>query len=432
MLYRSMCETSLQDTTTTKRRRAPSSRKSSLAIVALLALSACCGRGVAQDGDLSSSVPLDAPQLTSRTYYDGAETLGRVGHEAILRRDILHQIKKFAHMQYLDEIEKVPEESREEVRQSYKEGILNQYLNNDQIFSQILDMHIRKLLFYNDYVVSRPKDQVKEQTEQLEKEFDKKMLPDLMEKFHCKNVRELEIYFENEIQSDFAQERRIFLQQTLGELWMNYNLGEEDFEPTLTDLKRYYDANKDNYRTEEKVSWQGMTVYYGMDVKRSKSDARKKIAHMGNAVQSASPHDQERVFAEVAKIDSEDSFADKGGLRSDTHRGDLRSKEIEDAIFSKDLPIGSMSKIFENEYSFTIVRVIDREFQRVKSFMEVQEQVREDLIAARTEAMKKKYEDKLSERFKVEIYTLTPEEREKCFRSAKREETSATGRASVY
>lgn len=429
MFSRSMCEIILQ-THTTRPELHASFRLSVFVFLVFLASSFCC-QAQAQENE-TTSVPIETPQLTSRTYYDGAETLGRVGHEAILRRDILHQLKKFAHMQYLEEIEKIPEEAREEVRQSYKEGILNQYLNNDQIFSQILDMHIRKLLFYCDYVVSRPKDQVKEQTEQLEKEFDAKMLPEMMQKFHCKNIRELEIYFENEIQSDFAQEKRIFLQQTLGELWMNYNLGEEDFEPTLTDLKRYYDANQDSYRTEDRVRWQGMTVYYGMDVKRSKSDARKKIAHMGNAVQNASPQEQEKVFAEVAKIDSEDSFAAQGGLRLETRRGDLRSQEIENAIFSKELPVGSLSKILENDYSFTIVRVIDREFQHVKSFQEVQEQVRKDLIEARTEAMKKKYEDRLSERFKVEIYTLTQEEREKCFRSAEREETSATGRKNFY
>lgn len=391
-------------------------------------------RIVAQEFDFSSSVPMESANLASRTYYDGAETLGRVGHEAILRRDILHQIKKFAHTQYLEEIEKVPEEERENVRQSYKEGILNQYLNSEQLFSQVLDNHIRKLLFYNDYIVSRPKDQVKEQTLQLEKEFDKKMLPELFEKFHCKSVKELEEYFEYEIQSDFAQEKRIFLQQTLGELWMNYNLGEEDFTPTLTDLKRYYGANRKNYEVVDRARYQAMTVYYGINVKKTKEEARKKLAHMGNAVQECKLQDQEKMFAEVCRVDSEDSFASKGGFRDWTFRGELRSKQIENAIFNPELPIGAMSRIIEDDVanSMTIIRIVERELKRTKSFKEVQEQVREDLINARTEAMKKKYEEKLSERFKVEIYALTTEEREKYLQSAKREEMSATGREPIY
>ncbi len=383
-----------------------------------------------QDVNLSSSVPIDEPNLATRTYYDGAETLGRVGHVAILRRDVQHQIKKFAHRRYLELIEDVPEEEREKVRKEYKEGILKQCLNDERLFSQILDSYIRSLLFYNDYVVSRPKDQVEEQTRQLEKEFDKKVLPELEETFHCKNVRELEEYFENEIQSDFAQEKRIFLQQTLGDLWMSYNLGEEDFEPTLSELKRYYEAHLDKYGVEDKARWQAMTVYYGQD--RSLDDARKKIAHMGNAVQGAPTKNQEALFAEVCRIDSEDSFADDGGYRDWTTRGVLGSKQIEAAIFNKELPVGAMSRILEDDSSLTIVRVVEREFKRTKSFSEVQDQVREDLIEARTEAMKKKYEEKLSERFKVEIYAVTPEERERCFRSAQREETSATGRANVY
>lgn len=400
------------------------------AFVSLFAFALMENVALTQDYELSSTVPIDTPNISSRTYYDGAETLGRVGHEAILRRDILHQIKKGAHLQYLEEIEKVPEDKREEVRQQYKEGILNQYLNSDVVFSQILDNHIRKLLFYNDYVVSRPKDQVKEQTAQLEKEFDKKVLPDLMEKCHCKNLKELTEYFENEIQSDFEQEKRIFLQQTLGELWMNYNLGEEDFEPTLTDLKRYYDANSSLYSIEDKVRWQSMTVYYGSD--KTKDEARKKIAHMGNSVQDVKLKDQEKMFAEVCRVDSEDSYADQGGVHDWTARGVIRAKQVEDAVFSKDLPVGSMSKIIETDSSFTIVRVLERELERTKSFSEVQDQVRDNLIEARTEAMKKKYEEKLAERFKVEIYALTPEDREKCFRSAPREATSATGRAPVY
>ncbi|MBP5622689.1 MAG: peptidyl-prolyl cis-trans isomerase, partial [Thermoguttaceae bacterium] len=322
------------------------------------------------------------------------------------------------------------EEEREKVRQEYKEGVLKQCLNDERLFSQILDSYIRSLLFYNDYVVSRPKDQVEEQTKQLEKEFDRKVLPELEETFHCKSVRELEEYFENEIQSDFAQEKRIFLQQTLGDLWMSYNLGEEDFEPTLSELKRYYEAHLDNYGVEDKARWQAMTVYYGRD--RSLDDARKKIVHMGNAVQSAPPKDQESLFAEVCRIDSEDSFAKDGGYRDWTTRGVLGSKQIEAAIFSKELPVGAMSRILEGDSSLTIVRVVEREFKRTKSFSEVQDQVRDDLIEARTEAMKKKYEEKLSERFKVEIYAISPEERERCFRSAQREETSATGRAAVY
>lgn len=384
----------------------------------------------AQEFDLSSSLPVESSNLATRTYYDGAETLGRVGHEAILRRDILHQIKKFAHMRYLEEIEKIPEEEREKVRKDYKEGILNQFLNSEQLFSQVLDSHIRSLLFYNDYVISRPKDQVEEQTQQLEKEFDKKVLPELLSTFNCKNVRELEKYFENEIQSDFMQEKRIFMQQTLGELWMSYNLGEEDFEPTLSDLKRYYDVHLEQYRVEDQARWQGMTVYYGRG--RSIDEARRKIAHMGNAVQSAPQKDQEAMFAQVCRIDSEDSFATEGGYRDWTTRGVLGSKQIEEAIFNPELPIGALSRILEDDNSLTILRVVGREFERTKSFPEVQEQVREELIEERTEAMKKKYEERLSERFKVEIYAITPEERERYFHSAQREETSATGRAAVY
>lgn len=391
-----------------------------------------CQQGIrpahAQDSE-QSAVPVQSNLLT-RTYYDGAETIGRVGQVAILRRDILHQIKKVAHMQYLAEMEKLPEEEREKRKQDYKEGILNGYLNSSEIYSQVLDQHIRKLLFYNDYVVSRPKDQVKEQTTQLEKEFDSKYVPELEKQFGCKTIKELEEYFETEIQSDFAQEKCIFIQQTLGELWMNYNLGEEDFNPTLSDLRRYYDANQNQYKVPPKINWQAMTVYYGR--KRSREEARRKIIHMGNAVQNAAPQEQEKLFAEVCRIDSEDAFAKDGGYRESTERGMLRSEKVDNAVFSEELPVGALSQIIDDQSSFTILRVVSREREHVKPFSEVQEEVREKLLEDRTEAMKKKYEERLGARFSVEIYALTKEERERCFRSANREELSATGRKAVY
>lgn len=377
----------------------------------------------AQDPELS--VPAQS-NLMTRTYYDGAETIGRVGQVAILRRDVLHQIKKIAHMQYLAEIEKLPEEEREAHRQEYKEGYLNGFLNSDVAYSQVLDEHIRKLLFYNDYVVSRPKDQVKEQTTQLEKEFDTKYVPELENQFHCANLKELENYFETEIQTDFAQEKRIFIQQTLGELWMNFNLGEEDFTPTLVELRRYYDANRDDYKIAPKIKWQAMTVYYG--AKRPKEDAKRKIVHMGNAVQNAAPQDREAVFAEVCRIDSEDAFAKDGGYRESSERGMLRSEKVEDAVFSDELPVGALSQIIDDQSSFTILRVVSREKERTRPFYEVQEEVRKKLVEDRTEAKKKQYEERLIERFSVEIYAVTKEERERLFRSADRRELSATGR----
>ncbi len=389
-----------------------------------------CGCGVSyaqQNAANSSNLPTDNLQMESRTYYDGAETLGRVGHVAILRRDIFHQIKKFANIQYLTELEKLPDDASDEQKKEMKEAILKGYLNSSDFYSQVLDEHIRLLLFYNDYVVSRPKDQVKEQTEHLVGEFNSKVVPELLNQFHCKNVNELEEYYEKEIESDFEQERRIFVQQQLAVAWMQFNLGEEEFTPTLLDVRRYYEANRDEFKTTAQIRWQSMTVFFGAN--RSKEDARRKIAHMGNAVQSAPRNSQEAMFAKVCRVDSEDSFASQGGYRVSTERGALKSQQVEDAVFSSDLPVGEMSRIIEDTSSFTIVRVIERKEERIKGFYEVQEEARAKLVAARTEAMKKKYEERLTERFSVEIYALTQADRENFFRSAKKEETSATGRA---
>ncbi|MCF0234459.1 MAG: peptidyl-prolyl cis-trans isomerase [Thermoguttaceae bacterium] len=365
--------------------------------------------------------------LASRTYYDGAETIGRVGHEAILRRDIVHQLKKFAVTQYLEEIQKIPEDKREEYGPKMKAAILESFLNSEKLYSQILDNHIRKLLFYNDYVVSRPKSQIEEQTKQLEKEFDAKVVPELMTTFNCKSLHDLQDYYRDELQSDFMQEKRIFLQHTLGELWKNFNLGEEQFDPSAVDLRRYYEANLDEYRSEPRARWQAMTVMFGR--KRTKEEATRKIAHMGNAVQSEpDPQKREALFAEVCRVDSEDVFAQNGGYRDWTAPGSLRSEVVEEAIFSETLPVGAMSRILEDASSLTIVRVIERIPAKVKPFSEVQESVREKLIEDRRQAMATLYEEKLSERFSIEIYAIAPDERREWTHTAEASEISASGR----
>ena len=64
---------------------------------------------VSMTGEGAYSMKISPPVMSSRIYYEGSETLGRVGHEAILKRDIFHQIRKYAYLEFLRLRDEAPE-----------------------------------------------------------------------------------------------------------------------------------------------------------------------------------------------------------------------------------------------------------------------------------------------------------------------------------
>ena len=117
-----------------------------------------------------------------------------------------------------------------------------------------------------------------------------------------------------------------------------------------------------------------MTVYFSNHPTRDEAD--NKIAYMGNAVKSATDREgQESACAKVARTDSEDMFASKGGDCGWTERGKLSSEIIDQALFSDELPIGALSRILEDDSGLSIVCVLERQREGWTPFVEVQEEI---------------------------------------------------------
>ena len=376
------------------------------------------------NGDFSFSPSV----LAARTYYEGAETLGRVGYEPILKRDILHQMKKFAYLEFMKMKKEAPPEAQEQFTEALFEKYRAEFIAREDIYTQILDEYIRKLLFYNDYVISRSKEEVTEMKKNMNKAYEKEYLPHLMEMMGCTDYDELETIFKEKLDCTLEQEKRLFAQEMLGNSWLEYNLGADQYQPTVTELRRRYETDLAQYEKPERVRWQRMSVLFANHPDRA--EAMNKIVYMGNAVRAArSPDEEGKLFAQVASADSEDFFAQKGGDCDWTGRGELNSAVIEEAIFSDKLPIGSLSRVLEDAYGYTIVVVRAREPKRFTPFVEVQEEIREKLKKERRESLKKRYEEELARRFAVEIYNISPDERRQMIETARKEDCSATGRA---
>ena len=61
-----------------------------------------------------------------------------------------------------------------------------------------------------------------------------------------------------------------------------------------------------------------------------------------------------------------------------TTRGNLSSKEVEDALFT--LPIGEVSRPYDVGNAYQIVRVADRRAERFTAFNEVEEKLRQEMV----------------------------------------------------
>ena len=382
---------------------------------------------VSMTGEGAYSMKISPPVMSSRIYYEGSETLGRVGHEAILKRDIFHQIRKYAYLEFLRLRDEAPEGEKGKFNDEYWAGLQNEFISNERFYTQVLEEYICQLLFYNDYLISRSKDEIEEQKKALNKAFDSEYLPTLIEQMHCQTQDELEGVYKEKLESSLDEERRLFIQQTVSSSWVAYNLGTDQWVPTSHDLRRYYEKHRDEYRKEEKVRWQKMTVYFSNHPTRD--EAYNKIAYMGNAVKSATDREgQESAFAKVARTDSEDMFASKGGDCGWTERGKLSSEIIDQALFSDELPIGALSRILEDDSGLSIVCVLERQREGWTPFVEVQEEIAKRIKDERLRSLKAKFEAQLAERFAVQIYKISPEERKMQFETTSRNAVSASGR----
>ena len=365
--------------------------------------------------------------LSTKIYYDGAETIGRVGNEAILKRDVLHQLKKQAYMTWFNLMKQWPKEKQQKEGEQVKKQIFEEYLKSKELYSGILDSYIKSLLFYNDYVVSSPKDQSKEQRKKISEVYEQEYVPKFMKDMGMETRKDFDAFFINELQSTWEQDRRIFVHEVLGNGWLDYNLGEDKFEPTTVDLRRYYEAHLDLYRKEDRVNWGALVVQFSKHPNRQ--EAYQKIVDMGNKVlQARTRQEMERLFTEVAKGMSEDFFAPQGGMRGWTSKGVLSSKELESAIFSDDLPVGHLSRIIEDSTGYYIILVTQREKASWTPFIQVQDDVRKKLTEDRKKALTHQYEEKLSRRFTIELYNISDSERKVRLEANLKEMQSVTGR----
>ena len=296
-----------------------------------------------------------------QTVFDGAKVLARIGPEVVLAADVMPVVNDWL-ARHADQY---PPEQLEQARLY----LIRQTLKS-LIDTKILVLRVRQKV---------PKEGYDRIMEKLGGIFEKEELPKLIERAGVATLAELEEKL-RALGSSVERERVAFCERALTQQWVRQQI---NLEPEIThqEMLDYYHQHREEFEYPPRARWEMLLVRFSSY--RSKAEAYRAIAALGNAVLDGEP------FAEVARRGSEGATAREGGVYDWTTRGSLRSKIIDEAIFT--LPVGQLSRILEDERGFAIVRVIERQEGGRVSFEEAQVQIRERLKKQHIERQIKEY-----------------------------------------
>jgi peptidyl-prolyl cis-trans isomerase C len=157
------------------------------------------------------------------------------------------------------------------------------------------------------------------------------------------------------------------------------------------EIKRYFDANQDKFKTPEMFSARHILVSNKAMNNESKAltdeEAQTKIAKIQDDLKHG------KSFADAAKEYSDDPGSkDKGGLYEDVVFGRFAT-EFEQAVRSQE--VDKVGKPIKTQYGYHLIEVKKITPAIVKSFEELKESVKEIVIAERKNLAMEKYFDAL-------------------------------------
>ncbi len=149
----------------------------------------------------------------------------------------------------------------------------------------------------------------------------------------------------------------------------------------LEEMSLYYEEHQSDFQQKAKVRFQILTALFSKYSTRE--DAMKAIGEMGNEVYFGTP------FETVAKSKSSGMNAETGGYVDWTTQGALKSKELNEALFSIDL--NGLSPIIEDANGLHIIWILERQEARMITFAEAQPDIKKKLSESKRETLHKEF-----------------------------------------
>lgn len=159
--------------------------------------------------------------------------------------------------------------------------------------------------------------------------------------------------------------------------------------PRTKELAEFYRRNKDRYRTEETVRAAHIVKHVEKGV--TEAEAKEAADKLYASLQAGSS------FEKIA--DEQSDCPGNGGDLGYFSRGKM-VKEFDDVVFN--LPVGQASEVFQTVFGFHIAKVLDRKPAGIRSFREVQDEIREQFVEQRRTKLLESYVDRLRESAVIE------------------------------
>lgn len=329
-------------------------------------------------GMRAAMAKIDKTPVITTEVCEQAAVLARVGGDVILAGEILGAVNEML-LPYRD---KVPASVFEQYKQ--------------QLMRRLLLQRVEMKLVYQDAKRHLPPEAIEHFEKEVGKLFDEKELPDRLKKMGLNSPQEFDTRLKS-VGSSLAHEKQAFMEAIIAREWLRQQTQAEKDPLTAAspeELAAYYRAHIQEFEEPGWVEWRQLTVRKRPD--RSDADAYARVAEMRERVLRGEP------FEAVARSMSEGPTAASGGLRERTYRGSLRSKTLEDVLFS--LPEGTISPIVEDDQGYHVVQVIRRQDTRRVPFSEAQVQIREKLAQERRQQVTQEWLNKLSK--EIPVWTI--------------------------
>jgi len=186
---------------------------------------------------------------------------------------------------------------------------------------------------------------------------------------------------DEKIKKDIEMQMRV--EQTL------HKICEDVPKPTKAAIEEYYEKNKEQYKTGERVRVAHIVKYVNWQT--DEETAYREISAAHDELKGGTPFE--------AVVDKYTDCADSGGDLGFVSQGQM-VEEFEDVVFN--LGEGQISDVFRSRFGFHVAKVYSRELAMVPSLEDAKEQVTEALTEQmRSEAIDK-FIDELKSKAKIE------------------------------
>jgi parvulin-like peptidyl-prolyl isomerase len=171
--------------------------------------------------------------------------------------------------------------------------------------------------------------------------------------------------------------RRQLERQFMADEYVRNVLKDKGRTPGLADIRAYYDAHPDEFKTDDRVKW--LDIFISLNKHASAPEAYKHAVAVRR--QAASGGD----FVALVKQYDNGLAVGTNGVGIGSKRGEIQPADVEPAVWA--LKPGQVSELIQTPVGYHIVKVAEREYAGVRPFdAKVQDEVRETLLRQYREA----------------------------------------------